>query len=417
MKVLNFFYNLGVKAYGLGIHVASGWIKKADLWKKGRKNWQDFLRAQSNKIQNSIWFHAASSGEFEQAKPIIEWIKQNYPHKKIFVTFFSPSGYELCKNYALADFVTYLPLDTPRNAKLFIEIVQPKMAIFVKYEFWLNFLLEIKRKNIPCLLISGIFRENSPFFKGIFKTLYQKALNAYNHIFVQDKESYERLKKILKDEKITCAGDTRFDRVIHIRKNWKPVLEIEKFLPSKPIFMLGSSWLPDEIWFQKLYPLLPEWFFVIVPHEISVNHLQKIQQLFPEAVFYSSLEKNPTLNVNRVLVIDKIGWLSKLYHYADAVWIGGGFGVGIHNTLEAAVYGKPLFFGPNHLKFHEAIALINQKAAFSVNSSTNPQEIVNFLKDKEKINSSGKAAEKYVFENQGATEKITNWLKNHFLDD
>ncbi len=411
MVMENYLYNLGVKLYGLGIYAASPWIKKAHLWIQGRKNWKENLSNNAFKYQNAIWFHAASSGEFEQAKPIMEWIKTHFPHQKILVTFFSPSGYELCKNYKHADFITYLPLDTPQNAKDFLEIVQPKMAVFIKYEFWLNFLLEIKIRNIPCILISGVFRENSPFFKGSLKGLYQNALVSYNHIFVQDQNSFENLKNKCNYQNVTLAGDTRFDRVIQIFEHWKPVTEIENYLPKKPILMLGSSWLADEIWFQKIYSNLPDWTFVIVPHEISKNHNQKLKELFPEAVFYSSIENNQELEVQKVLIIDKMGWLSRLYYYADAVWIGGGFGVGIHNTLEAAVYGKPIFFGPNHTKFHEAIGLMKNQAAFPIQKDTKIDEIVKMLQDKEKLKLAGEASQKYVYAHQGATPKIIEWIK------
>jgi len=411
----NFLYNLGIKLYGFLILVASLWIKKAKLWVNGRKNWNQNLKNHSDKVQNSVWFHAASTGEFEQAKPIIEWIKMNYPNQKIFVTFFSPSGYEIFKNYSLADFISYLPLDTTQNAKEFLEIVQPQIAIFIKYEFWLNFLFEIKRKNIPCLLICGIFRDDSPFFNGFLKSLYQNALKSYTHVFVQDKNSYQKIIKYLNPLNVTISGDTRFDRVIKIRENWKPVYEIEQFLPKKPILMVGSSWLPDEIWIQKLMPLIPEWNFVMIPHEISDIHNQKLKELFKTALFYSDIKKNPNLKVDRILVIDKIGWLSRLYYYADAVWIGGGFGAGIHNTLEAAVYGKPILFGPNHKKFHEALGLIAVGAAFPVEKSTPPEKIVHFIK--QNINFSIHASEKYVYENQGATKKITHWIKNNILKE
>lgn len=411
----HFLYNLGVKVYGLGIYIASFWIKKAQLWIQGRKNWKENLRLNTFKFQNSIWFHAASSGEFEQAKPIIEWIKIYYPHQKILVSFFSPSGYELCKNYKNADFITYLPLDTPQNTKDFLDIVQPQMAVFIKYEFWLNFLFEIHNRNVPCILISGIFRNNSPFFKGILKNLYQKSLKTYNQIFVQDYNSFENLKNKCNYTNVTIAGDTRFDRVVQIFENWKPIIEIENYLPQKPILMLGSSWLPDEIWFQKIYFHLPNWSLVIVPHEISEGHNQKLKELFPDAVFYSSIEKNPALQVQRVLIIDKMGWLSRLYYYADAVWIGGGFGVGIHNTLEAAVYGKPIFFGPNHKKFYEALGLIQNKAAFPVNKNTSIKEILSILEDKEKLKFAGEAAQEYVFSNQGATQKVIEWIKNYMV--
>lgn len=408
--MLKFIYDLGVRLYGISILIASIWLKKAKLWIHGRTNWKQNLKDNIEKLSNPVWFHAASSGEFEQAKPIIEWIKENYPTQKILVTFFSPSGYELSKKYSLADLITYLPLDTPQNAKDFLTITQPKMAIFIKYEFWLNFLFEIQKRKIPCFLVCGIFRENSPFFKGILKTLFQRALNAYNQIFVQDKLSFELLKNVFDTAKITVAGDTRFDRVIKIQKNWKPVIEVEKYLPPKPILMLGSSWYPDEIWLKKIIPLLPEWHFVIVPHEISAEHNQKLKKIFLEAVFFSELENNEPSKY-KILIIDKMGWLSRLYNYADAVWIGGGFGKGIHNTLEAAVYGKPIFFGPNYKKFHEAFGLIEYGAAFPVHANTSPTEIVHFLR--ENIQHASHSAKKYVIENQGSTEKIVKYLKNY----
>ncbi|GIV43614.1 MAG: hypothetical protein KatS3mg035_0737 [Bacteroidia bacterium] len=245
--------------------------------------------------------------------------------------------------------------------------------------------------------------------------MYQKALNAYSHIFVQDKQSLENLKKYCHFDNVSLAGDTRFDRVIQIYETWKPVTEIEPYLPPKPILMLGSSWPPDEVWIQKIYSLLPNWSFVVVPHEISGGHNQKLKELFPDSVFYSSIEKNPNLQVHRVLVIDKIGWLSRLYYYADAVWIGGGFGVGIHNTLEAAVYGKPIFFGPNHKKFHEALGLIQNQAALAVDKNTSIEKVVSFLQDKTKIHDYGQSAQNYVYSHKGATQKIIEWLKENIF--
>ncbi len=413
--MLQLLYNLGVRIYGLGVYLASLWIKKAYLWKQGRKQWREILKTQQQKVHQAIWFHAASSGEFEQAKPIIQWLKNQYPHQNILVTFFSPSGYELCKNYALVDFITYLPSDTPQNANDFLDIVQPKMAIFIKYEFWLNFLFAIRKKKIPCLLISGIFRKNSPFFQGVLKKLYQKALNSYTHIFVQNQESYENLKPYCELSKITLAGDTRFDRVIEICENWEAIKEIESYLPAKPIFMFGSSWPADELWAKKLYNLLPNWNFVLVPHEISELHNQQLRSLFPDAIFYSDIVKNAQTKPKRVLVIDKMGWLSRLYHYADAVWIGGGFGVGIHNTLEAAVYGKPIFFGPNYHKFHEAYGLIKVGAAVPVKTDKDIPYIIQFLSHQKQYKQSGDAAKNYVYSKQGATKKITHWIQNFLI--
>lgn len=407
-------YNLGVNAYHLAVHLAQPFVPKAKAWVQGRNQWHE--KMQNSALQGCIWFHAASSGEFEQAKPIIEWLKKHYPEQKIVATFFSPSGYELCKNYKHLDAAFYLPMDTPQNAKKFIQILQPQLAIFIKYEFWLNMLTELHEQQVPVILVSAIFRPKSLMFQGPLKKLYQQKLATYAHVFLQDEASYKLLVNYLPQERLTVSGDTRFDRVLQIYNTWQPLQEVEAFLPSKPILMVGSSWEADEQLVQQLLTYLPEWQCVIIPHELTPAHLTSIKNRFSDTVFYTSwVKEGKPVITSRVRVIDTMGWLSRLYAYADACWIGGGFGKSIHNTLEAAVYGKPLLFGPKHHKFKEAKDLLQIGAAFCIHDKSILSAAAQWLNNEQLRLQNGYKAQNYVLENKGATATITEWL-HHFLN-
>jgi 3-deoxy-D-manno-octulosonic-acid transferase len=386
---------------------------KASQWTTGRAYWQSKLAiGLSTRKSKTIWIHCASLGEFEQGRPIIESIKKNYPETFILLTFFSPSGYEVRKNYALADFVCYLPADTPKQAKQFINIVQPELVIFVKYEFWLNMLEVLKQKNIPVLLTSAIFRENQIFFKW-YGSLWRNALRGFKHIFVQNQESATLLASIqLKN--FSIGGDTRFDRVVEIANQFIAIPQIEKFCNKKSVLVAGSTWIADEILLSKLATAFPKWKMIIAPHEIDENHLSNLEKSFQQSCRFSALinlsEKE--LESIQILIIDNIGMLSKLYNYANICYVGGGFGSGIHNVLEAAVYGKSVLFGPKFHKFDEAKALIKAGGAFSIQDEISLFSKFSDLKDNSVLMAQTESiAGNFVHQNAGATALIIDYIK------
>ncbi len=371
-----------------------------------------------------IWFHCSSVGEFEQARPIIEWYKNNRPSYRILLTFFSPSGYELRKNYVLADWVYYLPMDTPANAKKLIEIFRPAKVIFTKYDLWYNFIAEARRSGAELYLISAIFRKEQAFFKW-YGGFFRKMLRSFTKIFVQDEQSVELLKKINISGNVCLSGDTRFDRVHKIALTAKDFPVIEKFTEGAFTLVAGSTWLPDEEIIAEVLKNFSKVKLVIAPHEIGEERLEKVSKVFESygVVMYSELapiveqemiseSPHPVAKDKRVLVIDCIGILSSLYKYADFSYIGGGFGVGIHNTLEAAVYGCPIAFGPNYKRFKEAVDLIKADGAISVSNASEFYQILdNCVKDKELREYKGKACGSYVERNLGATEKIISRIE------
>lgn len=407
-------YTVFLRLYRLGISVASVFNHKAKLWISGRQNLLERLKSDlRSNTSEVIWMHCASLGEFEQGRTVLEGLKNTYPHKKILLTFFSPSGYEIRKNYAFADWVYYLPLDTRQNAATFTDIVNPSLVVFVKYEYWYNFLHELHVRKIPTILISAIFTENSIFFKNT-GTFHRKMLGFFSHIFVQNKESKKRLSSILPADKITVAGDTRFDRVEQIAINFEPLPQIEEFIGGRNfVLVAGSTWPKDEenlkntINFNDRQAVL-----IIAPHEINKSHISELQAVFPEAILFSELEKNPDLT-GQILIIDNIGMLSRLYYYANFTYIGGGFNKsGIHNTLEAAVFSKPVIFGPNYEKFSEAINLIKNKGGFSYQSANQLEKIIKNLNSNPGIlNNYGENAGRFVKENTGATKIILDYIQ------
>jgi len=410
------FYNIFLLLYQAGINIASIWNNKAKLWVKGRKNVLERLAGKLVTIDPPIvWFHCSSLGEFEQGRPVIEKLRSNYPDSKILLTFFSPSGYEIRKDYKSADWVFYLPLDSKTNAKTFFDIVNPSLVIFVKYDYWYYYLTECKKRNIPLLLVSGIFRQDQPFFKW-YGNLHRKMLNCFMHFFVQDKESYDLLKSININD-ITIAGDTRFDRVSEIAENFKPIEEIEKFCGNSQVLVAGSTWPEDEKIIKEASTNLPDLKIIIAPHEIHKEHIDQLRSIFPDAVLHSQLRAQNTSPINsNTLIIDNIGMLSRLYHYAAITYIGGGFNKGIHNTLEAAVHGKPVLFGPNYKKFKEAIGLIETSGGVCVNSSTElTSQLKRLLTNKNVLESSSKNSFDFVKQNKGATEKILYYINANRL--
>jgi len=417
---LRFLYNLFVLLYSGAISIAAAWNKKAAQWKEGRKNlWAELTQTFSNP-HAVIWIHASSAGEFEQAKPVIEAFKKAFPEYKILVTFFSPSGYPSGKKFALADYVFYLPLDTRQNAERFITIVQPKLVIFIKYDFWYHHLKAVHDRTIPLLLVSAIFRKEQLFFKphGRF---YLRMLRLFTHLFVQDETSYELLKKF-GIEQCTVAGDTRFDRVLTIAKNFQPVPFIDAFVSNKKTIVAGSTWPDDETRLHGVLKKLDGIKMIIAPHEIDAAHIKSITQLFQKSILYSSLKALPQEALQKglqdadVLIIDNVGMLSKLYAYATITYVGGGFARGIHNTLEAAVFGKPVLFGPHYQKFREAHELIACGAAFSYDGEEALQRLFStLLYDDGALMQSSNAASDYVHNHGGATEKIINYVQENRL--
>jgi 3-deoxy-D-manno-octulosonic-acid transferase len=409
-----FFYNIFRVAYKTGIKLAANWNGKARKWVDGRKNWQQELAA-NWKIepgQPVVWIHCASLGEFEQGRPIIEELKSQYPNSKLLLTFFSPSGYEVRKNYMGADHVMYLPLDSGENAAAFLDIVQPKLAIFVKYEFWHYYLAELNNRKIETILVSGIFRSSQAFFQwwGGFN---RNMLQQFSYLFVQNAASKELLDGIGLGDKTTVAGDTRFDRVITAAQQWKPVEPADIFCGTDAVMVAGSTWAEDET-------ILAEWMkaanqhkLIIAPHEIKAENINRLRTSFPNAITFSELSTQYSpLTTYRTLIIDNIGYLSRLYKYASVCYVGGGFNKsGHHNILEAAVYGKPVITGPNFEKFKESVDLKKLGGSFTINNAIQLKEVMLQMD----ISTAATIAENYVKENAGATTAILNWLQEKRL--
>ncbi len=404
MKVL---YSISIFFYSLLIKIAANFNKKADLRNEGIKQTFEILR--NAKSKKFIWVHCASLGEFEQGRPLIEKIKKERPDYQIALSFFSPSGYEVQKKYEFADIVFYLPGDSKNNAKKVIQLLQPELVFFIKYEFWYWYLSELKKANIPTYLVSGIFRKNQIFFK-FYGTFYRNILKNFKHIFVQNKVS-EQLLKNAGINNVSVTGDTRFDRVYELSHNRKKIDIVARFTENKLVFIAGSTWKPDE-------ELIFQYFnnnndssikLIIAPHETSNENINRILNLSNKNIVKFS-EKNEFNIIDAdILLIDNIGLLSSLYAYADIAYIGGGFGSGIHNTLEAAVFALPIIFGPKYQKFDEAKELINREAAFSVSNYNDFAEITKKLvADSEFRKTSGNNSEVYVKENIGATERVFN---------
>ncbi len=351
-------YNISTYLFLLAIHFATLFNAKARLWVKGRKSIFKKLEQTLSNTENIVWFHCASLGEFEQGKPIIKAYKQKHPTHKILLTFFSPSGYEIRKNTPLADSIFYLPSDTKANAKRFIQLVNPIKVIFIKYEFWFNYMAECKKQNIPFYSVSSIFRKEQAFFKYKWFT---KQLSNVTHFFVQDKNSAKLLKSI-GFKNTTISGDSRFDSVLANTQNRVKIPLIEDFCKCKPTIICGSTWLKDEALLAKYIKENPQYNYIIAPHEL--HYISKLQKQINALLFSKSTEQN--IFTSNVLIIDSIGILSHIYSYSSIAYIGGGFDSGIHNILEAVTFGLPVIFGPNYKKFNEANELIALGGAISI---------------------------------------------------
>ncbi|RLD59100.1 MAG: 3-deoxy-D-manno-octulosonic acid transferase [Bacteroidetes bacterium] len=402
-----FIYNILISLYSFSVRLACVFNPKARFFVKGRKNIFKNINKQIDKSQQIIWFHCASLGEFEQGRPVIEALKQKHPQYKILLTFFSPSGYEIRKNYAGADYIFYLPIDTKRNATKFIKLINPQVVFFVKYEFWYHYLNVLQKKKIPVYIFSAIFRKDQLFFKW-YGGFYRKMLQKFDFLFVQNKESKELLNSI-NINNVEITGDTRFDRVYSIASQAKTIPVIEAFKQGKTTIIAGSTWKPDEELLIKFINSENnnDLKYIIAPHEIFTENIERIEKsINKKAIRYSQADEKNVLE-SQVIIIDNIGMLSSLYKYGDIAYIGGGFGKGIHNVLEAATFGLPLFFGTNYKQFNEAVQLVSLKAAFVINNySSLKNKFKALLTSKMLIKNTGEIAKKYIVSNLGATSKI-----------
>lgn len=397
-------YNIGIHLYYTLVYIVSIYKNKAKLWIKGRSG------QHVQPLKSSIWFHFASLGEFEQGRPVLEAAKNDYPQHSIVITFFSPSGYEARKNTPLADAVYYLPLDRAANARKFISAINPVMAIFTKYEYWYHFFNELHKQHVPLYIISGIFRPGQVFFKW-YGGLHRKMLKMVTWFFVQDIPS----KHLLHDAgitNVTISGDTRFDRVWANAQQPKSLKYVAEFKSNQKLFIAGSTWPADEKLIAELITQHPGWKFIIAPHEIGEDKISGLVSLLPKetTVKFSGISYL-TPNTS-YLIIDNIGMLSSLYQYADIAYIGGGFGAGIHNTLEAAAFGMPVIFGPKYDKFKEAKDLVELKAGFSISSQDELNTVAGVLMSDEAARyAAAISAKNYVQQNVGATAAIMKYIK------
>ena len=399
-------YSLIIHLYAFLVGLISPLHKKARLMMVGQWRTNSILRNNIDRREKYIWFHASSLGEFEQGRPLMEQIKATHPDYKILLTFFSPSGYEVRKNYDGADVVCYLPFDTPCRVRKFLDLANPAIAVFIKYEFWANYLVELKRRNIPTYIISAIFNRRQVFFKWYGKS-YKNVLNCFTRLFVQDDDSRSLLAEYGVNN-VDVIGDTRFDRVVDVQSQARKFPLIERFADKDGVVLVaGSSWKDDEDIFIDYFNEHSDVRLIIAPHEIHSEHLISIQSRLKRP-FACLSEANETNVANKdCIIIDSFGMLSSIYRYGDIAYIGGGFGAGIHNVLEAAVYGIPVIFGPKYDKFKEATDLLARKGAFTINDKDSFYKIMNHLRNSsDAIKSAGSNAENYVKSNTGATNNI-----------
>lgn len=407
-------YNILLYIYEFGIFVATFFSAKVKKMWRGERETFKILKEKVDPEAQYAWFHAASLGEFEQGRPIIEEYRRVFPKRKILLTFFSPSGYEVRKNYDGADIVCYLPIDTPTNALRFLRAVRPVEAFFIKYEFWYNYLHILRHRGIPVYSISSIFRKEQVFFKW-YGFQYRHVLRCFTHFFVQNEES-KRLLGTLGIDNVMVTGDTRFDRVMQIAKESKSIPVVREFKNGRKVFVAGSSWLPDEQIFLPYFAQHPDWKVIIAPHVIGESHLEQIMSLLEgrKVVRYTQIEADDavTLGEAEVLIIDCFGLLSSIYKYGDVAYVGGGFGVGIHNLPEAAVWNLPVIFGPNHQKFQEANELKACGGGIAIEGKEDFHRVMDaFLASEDDMKRAADAAGHYVSSHSGATEKLLKLLR------
>lgn len=404
---MTFVYTIFIHLYHFLIALLAPFNEKAGLRRKGLVNWQKKLEEHCTSGSRYIWFHCASLGEFEQGRPVIEEVRRKFPEYKTVLTFFSSSGYEIRKNYPHAEIIGYLPADTPRNARKFIGIIRPEMVFFIKYEFWYNYIAEMNKRGIPLYLLSSVFRKRQVFFSPMpWGKWFRNMLQLFHHFFLQDQESSSLLKSIGLTN-YTISGDTRFDRVASIAESSQTLPVVEKFLEGKSLLVAGSTWKPDE---DLLVPFINEqkgMKFILVPHEVTPSNVNRLLKLLKRPVVLYSRADEATVCEYDVLVVDSVGLLSSIYRYGTYAYIGGGFGVGIHNILEAATFGMPLFFGPNYHKFREACQLVESEAAFPVTSAGQFRErLLNLADNPKKVEEISQTAFRYVQNHRGATQRV-----------
>lgn len=405
-------YNFIMYAMQLGVRIAARFDSKVRKMWRGEQAAFGVLQQRVDPSARYVWFHAASLGEFEQGRPLMEAIRRKFPDYKILLTFFSPSGYEVRKDYKGADIVTYLPIDTVGNARRFLRTVRPVMAFFVKYEFWYNYLHILNHRGVPTYSVSSIFRPGQIFFRP-YGRQYGRVLRCFSRFFVQNEESSQLLSSIGIDQ-VEVVGDTRFDRVLQVREARKQLPLVERFVgDSHRVFVAGSSWLPDEELFLRYFASHLEWKLIIAPHVIKEEHLAQIRQLLQgkKVVRYTQSSVETVADAD-VLIIDCFGLLSSVYHYGRVAYVGGGFGVGIHNVLEAAVWGMPVLFGPNNKHFQEAQGLIAAQGGFEVSDDAGFAQLMDrFTKDEASLQESAGRAAAFVEKLTGATERVLQAVK------
>jgi 3-deoxy-D-manno-octulosonic-acid transferase len=414
------FYHVFLLLYKTGIRLISPWNRKAKLWLEGRRGLFEQIGLALKGDWGAapvVWMHCSSLGEFEQGRPVLEALRRETPNCRIVLSFFSPSGYTTKKDYAGADHVFYLPLDSPSNAKQFIDLVKPNLVLWVKYDYWYYFLAELKKRKIPTLLVSGVFRPDQPFFRW-YGRLHRYMLECFTHLFVQTEASKVLLRKLRLTDQVSVSGDTRFDRVIEIAQGGEPLPLIAAFCGDRPVIVAGSTWEEDEEELDHYANTHPELRFIVAPHDIGEDRISEVERLFRHSVRFSVLEKGSRGPVSggwpepNVLIIDNIGMLSRLYRYATITYVGGGFGDdGVHNVLEAAVYGKPVVFGPVIEKYIEAVELTERGGGLIIDSALEAEKVFDqLLGNQGECRMTGEASLAYVQSKKGATDKIVQYI-------
>lgn len=438
---MTLIYSIGISFFHFLIRIGALFGKKAKKWVDGRKDLLEKIKNEVDSSKKHVWFHFASLGEFEQGRSVLEEFHKRYPEKLIIITFFSPSGYEIRKNYSLAEHVFYLPADSPSNARRFVELINPEMVFFTKYEYWLFYFRELKNNDIPLYMVSTIYRPDQIFFKwygGVFRQI----LSYVTHFFVQNQESV-RLLQSIGIHRATLSGDTRFDRVVKVAKSVRELPVISYFATGHRVMVAGSTWPQDLERLLAFHQVFPDWKLIIAPHEVTKESIDYTHKLFSSSILFSELSdymhkqqlrrdqavKRREVDMDLVyhdtdteadsipehqspiLIIDNIGMLSSLYGYGDIAYIGGGFGGGIHNTLEAAAYGMPVIFGPNYHKFQEAKDLIQAKAAYSISNERELILVMDELMDYKVRIEAGNRAVGYVQQQAGATDRILSFIE------
>ena len=414
------FYHLFRLTYPIVLRIAAPFHPKAKAWVVGRAG----IFQQLEKLRGqgpTIWIHCASLGEFEQGRPVIEHLRSQYPNYKILLTFFSPSGYQHLQHYPGVDWVFYLPMDSPSNAKRFLDVVNPTLAIFVKYEFWFYYLKKLHYRKVPLLLISASFRPEMSFFRW-YGAFARKMLTRFDRIFVQDESSKHLLSTIGITETVEVAGDTRFDRVAAIAAQTRSFPEIDAFMNGKPTIIIGSSWQADEQLWQRVWPRIKSLGIklLIAPHEVNGSHILQLQKLFPEAVLHSTLPMSNIEPEPAVLIVDRIGLLAHLYRFGWVNYVGGGMTpAGVHNVLEAAVYGRPVICGPHIKKYREAVELAEAHGSVVLPETQTATELVERLKmwmsNPDLSSEIGEKAASFVMQRTGSVNKILHYIQENRL--